>query len=286
MWEVTPRAGALCAAPAVNGCGSRRWELIAQQCMRTASVTSTVILTNIVLQVEWTGRASPREHLQTLKVRAICGPMARCTFGGLAAQLTHFCMVIQACIKACTNAQLSPGCNGILAVGQDGDTDLRGCKKVRALSSHNVHAILDLCTCSPEELESLDIRSILSHHAVPAGARGSYSCASPLVLVCSITGLKHDHDMGCCSQGRQCLSDAFFCMQTQFPAATATRTRRVWECRRGKAFARSRRVSHQNDCRGAAHRGRWLAAAATRGANNACSSFRVPVCSTVPRQLD
>jgi hypothetical protein len=57
--------------------------------------------------------------------------------------------------------------------------DLRGCKKVRALASHNVHAVLDICTCSAEELEHLDVQSILKHHAVPTGARGSYAYACP-----------------------------------------------------------------------------------------------------------
>ena len=55
--------------------------------------------------------------------------------------------------------------------------DLRGCKKVRALAKHNVQAVLDLCTCSAQQADEMDVQSVLSHHAIPAGSRGSYACA-------------------------------------------------------------------------------------------------------------
>jgi hypothetical protein len=53
--------------------------------------------------------------------------------------------------------------------------DLKGCKKVKSLASRNLGAVLDLCTCSAEEAEGLDVASMLRHHAIPAGSPGSYS---------------------------------------------------------------------------------------------------------------
>ena len=55
-------------------------------------------------------------------------------------------------------------------------SDLRGCKKVRSMAGAKVSAIADLTTCPASQVESLDVQHILSHHAIPAGAPGSFAC--------------------------------------------------------------------------------------------------------------
>lgn len=59
-------------------------------------------------------------------------------------------------------------------------TDLKGCKKIKALASRTVSPILDLTTCSAEDADNLDVASLLRHHAIPAGSPGSYAYASIL----------------------------------------------------------------------------------------------------------
>ncbi|NJR42718.1 MAG: hypothetical protein HC767_08670 [Akkermansiaceae bacterium] len=56
-----------------------------------------------------------------------------------------------------------------------GAEGLKGSKKFRALASSNVQCITDLSTCSPEEADEMDVKSVLRHHAIVAGAPGSYS---------------------------------------------------------------------------------------------------------------
>ena len=53
---------------------------------------------------------------------------------------------------------------------------------MRALASHNVRAAPDLCTCTAAELEAMDVRSLLSHHAIPACGKGSFTCVSAYML--------------------------------------------------------------------------------------------------------
>eukprot|EP00892_Ulva_mutabilis_P010712 jgi/Ulvmu1/8012/UM004_0248.1 len=53
--------------------------------------------------------------------------------------------------------------------------DLKGCKKIKALTARNVSAILDLTNCSAEEADNLEVASLLRHHAIPAGSPGSYA---------------------------------------------------------------------------------------------------------------
>lgn len=53
--------------------------------------------------------------------------------------------------------------------------ELKGTKKVRALASANVQSLTDMSTCSVEEADAMDVKSDLRHHAVVAGAPGSFS---------------------------------------------------------------------------------------------------------------
>jgi serine/threonine protein kinase len=54
--------------------------------------------------------------------------------------------------------------------------ELKGRKKVRALASSNVEAVTDLCNCSADQADELDVKSVLRHQAIVPGTAGSYSC--------------------------------------------------------------------------------------------------------------